>query len=119
VSASQRRKGAAGQSRAANLLRDRDYVVDPLSCGIKREDIIATSPLGHRMSVEVKNCALIDLKRFRRQAMEQAKKRKLDWMLIVKLPGTRSWLVQRRDMLDGTILSDVWDEKYELCETKR
>jgi hypothetical protein len=31
----------------------------------------------------------------RKQAMEQAKRRRLPWLLMSKVAGTSSWLVQR------------------------
>ena len=90
-----RDKGARGQSMFANMLRARDWTVDPIASGIKREDLIATDAWGYKWSVEVKNC--LDITRVHRdQAIEQARKRKLPWMLASKISGTRSWLVQRR-----------------------
>lgn len=95
MSKAQRDKGRRGQSQAENLLRSRDWQTDPISAGIKREDIIAVDPNGKQWSVEVKNCASIST--FHRlQAMEQAKKRKLPWMLMSKVAGTRAWLIQRQ-----------------------
>lgn len=92
---SQRRKGRLGQSVAANLLRSRDWVVDEISAGIRREDLVATDPNGRGWSVEVKNAAGI-LPGHKKQAMEQAAKRRLPWLLMSHISGTSSWLVQRQ-----------------------
>ena len=90
----QRRKGGVGQRAFKRLLTDRDWMVDTISCGIKSEDLIAENPLGTRYSVEVKNHAIINIRSFLSQAKEQAMKRKLPWMLAVRLPQfANSWLV--------------------------
>lgn len=102
MSASQRNKGARGQSEAAKLLVAMGWTVDPITSGIRREDMIATDPDGIKWSVEVKNCASI-IPAHKRQAMAQAAARKMPWLLMHKLPGTRSWLVQGRG-LDPTIM---------------
>src|SRR5574340_1825961 len=39
---SQRAKGSRGQCTAANMLRDRDWEVEVLTCGMMHEDLIAT-----------------------------------------------------------------------------
>lgn len=95
MSKSQRVKGARGQSIAKQLLLDRDWIVDPITAGVKREDMIATDPHGIVWSVEVKNCASIT-PAHKAQAIEQAAARKLPWMLISKIYGTRYWLIQRK-----------------------
>ena len=92
-----RDKGVRGQSEFANILRARDWTVDPLTAGVKREDLLATDQLGRQWAVEVKNCVAITVVH-RRQAAEQARKRKLPWMLAAKISGTNFWLVQRKDM---------------------
>ena len=103
-----RDKGARGQSAFANMLRDRDWTVDPLTAGVKREDILATDPRGQQWAVEVKNCtAITTAHRF--QAAAQAGRRKLPWMLASKIAGTRSWLIQRRDCMPT-----VWHEQSDL-----
>ena len=103
-----RDKGARGQSAFANMLRDRDWEVDPLTAGVKREDLLATDAKGQQWAVEVKNCAVITTNH-RAQAIEQARKRKLPWMLASKIAGTRSWLIQRRDRAPT-----VWHEDSDL-----
>lgn len=95
MSKAQRDKGRRGQTAAENMLRERNWQTDPISAGIKREDIIAVDPQGKQWSVEVKNCANIMLSH-RLQAMEQAKKRGLPWMLMSKIHGTRCWVIQRQ-----------------------
>lgn len=95
MSAAQRRKGRAGETAAKHLLAARDYVVDDLAAGIQSADLIATDAAGVTWCVEVKNCASI-LRMHREQAMRQAAARRLRWMLISKIAGTSSWLVQRQ-----------------------
>ena len=93
--ASSRRKGAKGQSVAADMLRSRDWAVDQITCGIAAADLIGTDADGKTWAVEVKNCAAI-LPSHRKQAIEQGDKRRLPWMLMSKLAGTSSWIVQRK-----------------------
>jgi Holliday junction resolvase-like predicted endonuclease len=95
MSEASRRKGRAGETAAKHLLLERDYVVDDLSGGITSADLIATDAAGATWCVEVKNCAGI-LPGHKAQAMRQAASRRLRWMLISKLAGTSSWLVQRQ-----------------------
>lgn len=95
MGAMQRRKGAKGQSEFAALLRDRDWVCDQITAGIAACDLIATDAAGKTFAVEIKNCAGI-LPAHKRQAMEQAKIRRLPWLLASKIAGTSSWLVQRQ-----------------------
>jgi len=90
-----RDKGARGQSMFANMLRSRDWTVDPITSGVKREDLLAVDPWGQQWAVEVKNCLDIT-QAHRRQAIEQARKRKLPWLLASKISGASAWLVQRR-----------------------
>jgi hypothetical protein len=101
---SARSKGSRGQSIAANMLRDRDWQVEVLTCGLMHEDLIATTPTAFpqpfalralRYSVEVKNCKTITTTH-RAQAMRQAKERSLPWMLMSHIEGTSSWLIQRQ-----------------------
>lgn len=91
----QRDKGRRGQTAAEALLKDLDWTVDPITSGIKREDLIATDVNGKVWSVEVKNCASVT-RGHREQAIRQAAERKLPWMLMNKVAGTRCWLVQRQ-----------------------
>lgn len=100
-----RDKGAKGQSMATRLLRERDYIVDPISAGLKREDLIATAPEGKKYSVEVKNCRIISMTH-RHQAITQARERKLLWMLMSKIAGTSAWLIQRQGCYPV-----IWHEK--------
>lgn len=104
----QRAKGSRGQTAAKHLLLDRDWKVISTTAGIKTEDFVATDQFGKQWSIEVKNCAVIT-QAHRKQAMDQAKKRGLPWMLISKIAGTSSWLVQRQDCLPM-----VWNEKVSL-----
>jgi hypothetical protein len=77
------------------MLRSRDWSVAELNAGTVAEDFIAVSPIGQSYSVEVKNTVAITVEH-RNQAMRQAKERKLPWMLVSKIAGTSSWLVQRQ-----------------------
>lgn len=90
-----RAKGRRGQTAAANLLRARDYTVADLSAGVATEDLIATNAEGKSWCVEVKNTASITPAHLK-QAREQARKRRLPWMLMNKLEGTSSWLIRRQ-----------------------
>jgi len=107
MSKSQRSKGARGQSTVARMLADRDWVVDPITSGVMREDMIATDCDGRQFSVEVKNTATITRAHVK-QAMTQAEARKLPWMLLNKIEGTSSWLVRRKGEKPV-----VWHEKEE------
>ena len=100
-----RRKGAVGQGIAANMLRDRDYVVDQLTAGLSTGDIIATDANGKTWLVEVKNCASITNAHLK-QAIQQGKDRRLPWMLMQKIMGSSSWLVRKQGGIPA-----VWHEK--------
>lgn len=95
MGASQRNKGRRGQQELANLLRSRDWNVIEANAGTAVEDFVAFDADGKAWSVEVKNTVSIT-EAHRKQAMEQAKKRKLPWMLASKITGTPCWLVQRQ-----------------------
>ena len=105
---SQRRKGAAGQGIAANLLKDRDYTVDQLTAGLSTADFVATDPSGKTWLVEVKNAATITNGHLK-QAIDQGKSRRMPWMLINKIAGSSSWLVRRQGELPV-----VWHEKKKI-----
>ena len=100
-----RNKGRRGESTVANILRDRDWIVDNTRCGIITEDMIATDTHGNEWSVEVKNTKSITMDHLE-QARRQAKKRKMPWMLINKIPQTKCWLVRRKGMDP-----EIWKEK--------
>ncbi len=95
MSKASRSKGRRGQTEAANLLRSRDWCVVETAAGMSQEDFIAVDDSGQSWSVEVKNTVAITAAH-RKQAMEQAEKRRLPWMLVSKIAGTSSWLVQRK-----------------------
>lgn len=95
MSKAQRDKGSRGQTAAKHLLLDRDWTVISTTAGIKTEDIVATDPSGKTWSVEVKNCVNIT-QAHKLQAMEQAAKRKLPWLLMNKIAGSTGWLIQRQ-----------------------
>lgn len=100
-----RSKGSRGQSEFKALLLVRDWVCDSITAGIAACDLIATDTCGTSYSVEIKNCAGI-LPAHKRQAMDQAKARRLPWLLASKIAGTSSWLVQRQGALP-----QVWHNK--------
>lgn len=95
MSKAQRDKGRRGQLEARLLLQSRDWSVAELNAGTQAEDFWACDlNAGKTYSVEVKNTVAITTAH-RKQAQEQAKRAKLPWMLMSKIAGTSSWLVQR------------------------
>ena len=100
-----RTKGRRGECAAKSLLRDRDWeIIADSTSGISTDDLIALCPDGVLHSVEVKNTKLINLPAFRKQAIENAKRR--PWLLLCKLDGTSSWLIMGRGRRPA-----VWTEK--------
>jgi sugar lactone lactonase YvrE len=102
-----RSKGRRGQTEALNLLRERDWTVADLTAGVDSEDGIACDNDGNWWSVEIKNCAAIT-QAHRKQAMEQAKRRRLPWLLMNKIAGTSSWLIQRQGKAPS-----IWHKRIE------
>lgn len=100
-----RSKGRRGQTTFTAMLRDRGWSVAELAAGTVSEDLIATDRDGKVWSVEVKNQAVIS-HAHRRQAQEQAKARRLPWLLASKISGTDCWLVQRQG-----VRPQVWPEQ--------
>ena len=95
MSKASRSKGRRGQQEARELLTARDWSVAELNAGTAAEDFWACDlASGKTYSVEVKNTVAIT-QAHRKQAMTQAAKAKLPWMLVSKIAGTSSWLVQR------------------------
>ena len=91
-----RSKGRRGQQEARELLQSRDWSVAELNAGTAVEDFWACDlAAGKTYSVEVKNTAAITTAH-RKQAQTQAAKSKLPWLLMNKISGTSSWLVQRQ-----------------------
>lgn len=95
MSAASRNKGRKGQREAGELMRSRDWKVAELNAGTVAEDFIAVDPQGKSWSVEVKNTVAIT-EAHRKQAMTQAAKRRMPWLLVSKISGTSCWLVQRQ-----------------------
>lgn len=93
MSAYERNKGRRGQRAAQELLASRDWDVAELNAGKSSEDFIAVDPDGRSWAVEIKMTKAIT-SQHRDQAMQQAKTRKLPWMLMSHIDGTSSWLVQ-------------------------
>ena len=98
MSASQRSKGRKGQSDAMALLASRDYDCGDLSAGLSTEDILAIDPDGKVWACEVKNQISINVRAFKKQAIENAAKRKkARWMLMCRIDGSSgAWLVLRQ-----------------------
>ncbi len=92
---STRSKGRRGESEAKELLQSRDWVVADLSAGLSTEDLLATDTSGKTWAVEVKNTVSITQAQ-RKQAIQQSKNRRQSWMLMNKIAGTSSWLIQRQ-----------------------
>lgn len=107
--AATRNKGRRGQAQFAELLRSMDWTVAELNAGTAAEDFIAVDRYGKSWAVEVKNCASITTAH-RRQAMEQAKARRLPWLLANKIAGTSAWLVQRQGA-KPTVWHELGDEE--------
>jgi Holliday junction resolvase-like predicted endonuclease len=108
--ANARSKGRRGEAAAKNLLKDRDWIIiADTSSGISSEDLIAKCPKGTIHSIEVKNRKLIDISTFKTQAVKNAKKTTLPWMLMCKIETTSSWLICRQGEKPT-----VWHEKKEV-----
>lgn len=105
-----RDKGRKGQREAKNVLQDRDFNVIETNSGTSVEDFVAIDPDGKAWAVEVKNTVSITTAH-RAQAMTQAKARRLPWMLLSKIAGTASWLVQRQSHRPA-----VWHESTQRTE---
>ena len=107
MSKSSRSKGKRGEAAARNLLVDRDFtIIANTADGSEVEDIIASSPEGKVYSIEVKNNKLINVPAVRKQAMQNAAKVKLAWMMMCKIDCTSSWLVWRKGDKPT-----IWNEK--------
>jgi hypothetical protein len=94
----QRNKGRLAESAVKRLLQDRDWTICDLSAGCNDADLLAIDPDGKTWLVEVKNHKLMKVLDWRKQASEQAAKKKLPWMLVAKVPGSACWLVWRQGM---------------------
>lgn len=110
---SARSKGRRGETAAKDLLTSRDWVVADLSAGLSSEDLLVTDPTGKVWACEVKNTAAITTAH-RKQAMEQALKRRAPWMLMSKIAGTSCWLVQRQGF-PPVVWSEKCDSMADLC----
>jgi Holliday junction resolvase len=82
---SQRAKGARGQREARAVLESHGYHVTQIACGIKSEDLLAEYD-AVTWSVEVKWHKIADISAFEKQAREQAKRRSLPYLLLVRIP---------------------------------
>ena len=91
-----RAKGRIGETAAMRMWEDRDYTCEDMSCGRASCDFLAVKD-GTVWAVEVKDRAIIDMRRFRDQARANAK-RGTKWALSVHIPGTRAWIVDRQGL---------------------
>lgn len=92
----QRRKGRVAQTELRHLLEENDWQVIDTSSGQAVEDMVVQAPYGTMFSCECKAHKNMNLGVFLKQAREQAKKRKIPWMLCCRLPEfPRAWLVLR------------------------
>lgn len=110
MSATERRKGRAGQAAAKRLLLDRDWTVAGTESGSSIEDIVGIDPDNKIWAIEVKNTRSITTAH-RAKAMLWASRRRAHWMLMNHIAGTSSWLIQRQGERPV-----VWREKPELPE---
>jgi hypothetical protein len=90
-----RSKGRRGQQQAQRLFADRDWIVHELNAGTSVADFLVGDPDGRIWLVEVKNTQTISVAH-RRQAISQAAKKKLPWLLLSHISGSSSWLCQRQ-----------------------
>lgn len=89
-----RNRGKRGEREAKDILTSRDWVVADLTDGEACEDFLVFRPDDKQLfAVEVKNTKSISVTH-RDQAKTQAKNRKAKWMLMSKIYGTGSWLIQ-------------------------
>jgi len=101
----QRNKGRRAQTEAGHLLKDRDWEIVETSSGQKVEDFLATD-MAIMYSVEVKSHKIMNIGEWRKQAISQAEKRKLPWMIMAKIPLSHSWLILRKNEIPV-----VWHQK--------
>ena len=94
-----RSKGKRGNLAAKMLLQSRDWLVSDLAEGISCEDLVATDPDGRTWSIEVKNTKNL-MEAYIFQAKDQARRRKLPWMLMWHRPQSNNWFVMRQDKHD-------------------
>lgn len=103
-----RDKGRRGEAAAKRLLADRDYtILADTSAGLSTDDLVVQDPDGNVVSVEVKNCVLINVPKFVEQARTNAKKN--PWLLLCKIHNSAAWLVLGKNRKPG-----IWHEKGEV-----
>lgn len=92
-----RNKGRDGESAFCRLLCSRDWTVETREgAGRNREDRIVCDPKGIRYALEVKTQKILNICAWKAQAVSQASRRKLPWMLAMKIFGSSCWLVLRQ-----------------------
>lgn len=110
MSKKSRTKGRQGESAAKMLLKDRDWIIiADCTSGIDTADLIAEKSFVGIYCIEVKCRKLINMPEFRKQARQNAKKIKKKWMLMVKIEGSSSWLVEMQDHPKNYIT--IWHDK--------
>ncbi len=82
-----RNKGRRGEREAVDLLTERGWEVIELGPGRLAEDVVATDPRGTTHAVEVKHHVVWRLADWRKQAKEQAKRRRHPWLLMCRVPN--------------------------------
>ena len=92
MSKASRDKGKRGERSAKALLIARDYtILADTTAGLSTDDLVVQSPGGEILSVEVKNCKLINIPVFVKQAKTNAKKN--HYLLMCHISGTSAWLI--------------------------
>jgi Holliday junction resolvase len=85
-----RNKGCRGELEGRRVLLDHDFEIVETSRGLKCEDVYATRN-GRHYAVEIKWHERWDLKAWRKQAKENATKRKCSWLLMVRINAWPGW----------------------------
>ena len=88
-----RDKGRRGQREAILLLQNRDWTVLEGNSGKSTEDLWAVDDNGRTWSIEVKNVKQPNFTDIKKQAITNANKNKLPWMIMIRIPGYKSWLI--------------------------
>ena len=96
---------------AQRLFVDRDWMVHELNAGTSVADFLVSDPDSRIWLVEVKNTKSIT-EAHKKQAIQQAAKKKLPWLLASKISGSSSWLIQRQGHAPT-----VWREQEPAGET--
>ena len=97
MSRMQRDKGRRAETAFKTELGNRDWSVIDISAGVNDADLVATDPTGKTWLAEVKDHKLLNPAKWREQAREQARKRRMPWLLAYHIPGYGGlWVVERQ-----------------------